>query len=65
MSVPWNQRQWRMRLEAAGWTLERGGKHAVKMTKPGRRPITLPYHGGQTYGKGLDAAIRRQMKGGR
>jgi predicted RNase H-like HicB family nuclease len=30
------------RLEAEGWTLERGGKHQVKMTKPGRRPIALP-----------------------
>lgn len=63
--MPSNQRQWRKRLEADGWTLARGGKHAVKMTKSERRPITLPYHGGQTYGKGLDAAIRRQMMGER
>ncbi len=60
-----NQRQWRKRLEAEGWTMARGGKHAVKMTKPGHRPIPLPYHGGKTYGKALDAAIRRQAASGR
>jgi len=43
----------------------RGGKHAVKMTKLGRRPIPLPYHGGRTYGKALDSAIRRQPASGR
>lgn len=42
----------------------RGGKHAVKMTKPGCRPIPLPYHGGRTYDKALDSAIRRQAAGG-
>ncbi|MGH4001169.1 MAG: hypothetical protein ACRDTJ_27350 [Pseudonocardiaceae bacterium] len=29
-------------LEQHGWTCERGGKHQIKMTKPGHRPITLP-----------------------
>lgn len=58
--MPSNQREWIKRLEAAGWRRERGGKHVVKMTKAGNRPITLPQHRGQTYGKGLDAAIRRQ-----
>jgi hypothetical protein len=24
--------------------MTRGGKHVVKMTKPGERPITLPRH---------------------
>lgn len=43
-----------------GWTRSRGGKHVVKMTKPGERPITLPHHHGQSYAKGLTAAIRRQ-----
>jgi predicted RNA binding protein YcfA (HicA-like mRNA interferase family) len=47
-------------LEANGWTCERGGKHVVKMTKPGKRPITLPRHSGREYGKGLSAAIRHQ-----
>lgn len=58
--VPRNQREWIKALEAKGWTRERGGKHQVKMVKPGRRPITLPRHKGRTYSKGLDAAIRRQ-----
>ncbi|MGH2908733.1 MAG: type II toxin-antitoxin system HicA family toxin [Solirubrobacteraceae bacterium] len=47
-------------LTADNWTRTRGGKHAVKMEKPGRRPITLPHHHGQPYGKGLSAAIVRQ-----
>lgn len=55
-----NQRQWIKELKGAGWTQERGGKHVVKMTKPGHRPITLPMHKGSEYSKGLDGAIRRQ-----
>lgn len=55
-----NQRQWIKELTKAGWTKERGGKHVVKMTKPGHRPITLPMHKGAEYSKGLDGAIRRQ-----
>jgi predicted RNA binding protein YcfA (HicA-like mRNA interferase family) len=48
-------------LEANGWTEARGGKHVVKMTKPGRRPITLPHDkGGGGYPPGLTAAILRQ-----
>lgn len=47
-------------LEANGWTRSRGGKHVVKMAKPGERPITLPHHHGQSYAKGLTTAIRRQ-----
>ncbi len=47
-------------MEADGWIAKRGGKHVIKMTKEGHRPVTLPYHGGQTYGKDLSAAIRRQ-----
>jgi len=39
--VPLNQRGWIKQLEAEGWTRERGGKHVVKMTKEGQRPITL------------------------
>jgi predicted RNA binding protein YcfA (HicA-like mRNA interferase family) len=58
--MPRNQREWIKALEDAGWTQERGGKHVVKMTKPGERPITLPHHRRQTYSKGLDAAIRKQ-----
>lgn len=37
-----------------------GGKHVVKMTKPGERPITLPMHKGRDYSKALDSAIRRE-----
>ncbi|TML66354.1 MAG: type II toxin-antitoxin system HicA family toxin [Actinobacteria bacterium] len=47
-------------LKEDGWTQAKDGKHNVKMTKPGRRPITLPHHGGKDYGKGLWAAILRE-----
>lgn len=47
-------------LEADGWTKTIGGKHVVKMEKPGTRPITLPYHHGGDYSKSLSQAIRRQ-----
>ena len=47
-------------LEAHGWTKERGGKHVVKMTKPGaERPITLPCNP-PTYPPGLRDGILRQ-----
>ena len=55
-----DQKTARALLEEHGWILTRGGKHGVKMEKAGRRPITLPRHGGRTYGKGLSAAIRKQ-----
>ena len=58
--MPLDQRRWIKLLEKHGWTLTRGGKHAVKLTKPGHRPIPLPHHSGGTYDKSLDAAIRRQ-----
>ena len=47
-------------LEENGWKRTRGGKHQVKMTKPGSRPITLPVHKGRDYSRGLTAAILRQ-----
>jgi predicted RNA binding protein YcfA (HicA-like mRNA interferase family) len=47
-------------LSLNGWTQVRGGKHAVKMVKPGARPVTLPRHNGSTYGKGLASAILKQ-----
>jgi predicted RNA binding protein YcfA (HicA-like mRNA interferase family) len=47
-------------LEESGWTRTKGGKHQVKMTKEGRRPITLPAHRGRDYSRGLTAAILRQ-----
>jgi predicted RNA binding protein YcfA (HicA-like mRNA interferase family) len=55
-----NQKQWIKALQEHGWTLERGGKHQTKMTKPGSRPITLPEHKRRAYSKGLEAEIRRQ-----
>lgn len=58
--MPETQKQWIKRLQAAGWTLERGGKHQVKMTKPGMRPITLPENKRQAYSKGFESALRRQ-----
>jgi predicted RNA binding protein YcfA (HicA-like mRNA interferase family) len=58
--MPLDQKQWIKVLEEHGWTRSAGGKHQVKMVKPGQRPITLPMKRGTTYGKGLDAAIRRQ-----
>src|SRR5262249_4039219 len=47
-------------LQDNGWTKVRGGKHVVKMVQPGRRPITLPRSNGQSYSKGLSAAIVKQ-----
>jgi predicted RNA binding protein YcfA (HicA-like mRNA interferase family) len=47
-------------LERGGWTRAKGGKHVVRMTKEGQRPITLPHHKGRDYGPGLTAAILRQ-----
>jgi predicted RNA binding protein YcfA (HicA-like mRNA interferase family) len=49
-------------LTRHGWTRKVGGKHNVKMTKPGSRPITLPRHRGGTYSRGLTASILRQAK---
>ena len=36
-----------------------GGKHVVKMTKPGMRPITLPMHKGRDYSVGLTESIKK------
>lgn len=54
-------------LAKHGWTHERGGKHQIKMTKPGHRPITLPINKRQDYPVGLSQAILRQsgLKNGR
>ena len=47
-------------LAANGWTQESGGKHQVKMTKSGHRPITLPDHKRRDYPSGLREAILKQ-----
>ena len=62
-----DQRSIKRLLEANGWIETAGGKHVVKMTKPGHRPITLPHDkGGGGYPIGLPMAIMRQagLKGG-
>jgi len=62
-----DQRSMKRLLEANGWTETLGGKHVVKMTKPGHRPITLPHDkGGGGYPVGLTIAIMRQagLRGG-
>ena len=55
-----NQASAKKLLIAHDWTETLGGKHNVKMEKPGHRPITLPRHKGADYGSGLRAAILRQ-----
>lgn len=60
VAEPNDQKSWIKGLRQEGWTLERGGKHQVKMTKASCRPITLPMHKGEQYPKGLNAAIRKQ-----
>ena len=58
--MPATQKEWIKRLQAEGWTVERGGKHQTKMTKSGQRPITLPENKRRAYSKGFEAALRRQ-----
>lgn len=55
-----NQRSAIKLLSKDGWKQARGGKHVVKMTKPGHRPITLPKHKNQDYSVGLERAILKQ-----
>lgn len=55
-----DQKQATKLLRENGWSQTKGGKHVVKMTKAGHRPITLPHHKGRDYGPGLTAAILRQ-----
>ncbi len=55
-----NQRTAIRLLRDHGWVQTAGGKHGVKMTKPGQRPITLPKHRGRDYSHGLTRAILRQ-----
>jgi predicted RNA binding protein YcfA (HicA-like mRNA interferase family) len=57
-----SQKTARKLLEENGWTCTQGGKHNIKMEREGERPITLPKHKGQTYGKGLSEAIRKQAR---
>ncbi len=47
-----------------GWMADVGGKHQVKMTKKGCRPITLPQNKGRDYPPGLRSAILREARAG-
>lgn len=47
-------------LEAHGWRQTTGGKHAVKMQKPGHRPTTLPSNQRRDYPKGLGTAVLKE-----
>jgi predicted RNA binding protein YcfA (HicA-like mRNA interferase family) len=58
--MPATQKEWIKRLEREGWIRERGGSHQVKMTKTGKRPITLPENKRRAYSKGFEAELRRQ-----
>jgi predicted RNA binding protein YcfA (HicA-like mRNA interferase family) len=55
-----NQRSMKKLLEANGWVATVGGKHVVKMEKPGRRPITLPANKRRDHPPGLRAAILKE-----
>ena len=55
-----NQKSAQKLLEKNGWVKTLGGKHNIKMEKPGCRPITLPMHSGEDYSKKLSAGILRQ-----
>jgi predicted RNA binding protein YcfA (HicA-like mRNA interferase family) len=58
--MPLNQKRMQKRLEDNGWKRTAGGKHGVKMEKPGHRPITLPTHQGADYSKGLESSILKE-----
>lgn len=60
MAKTYNQKSMRRLLQENGWTQTLGGKHVVKMTKTGMRPITLPMHKGRDYGPRLTQSILRQ-----
>ncbi len=54
------QREAQALLETNGWKCTAGGKHGVKMERPGQRPVTLPTHNGGTYSISLTQAILKQ-----
>ena len=60
--MPLTQSQWIQLLRRDGWRQEAGGKHQVKMTKQGRRPITLPDNHRRAYSKGFEAQLRREVR---
>lgn len=58
--MPKTQTQWITLLRRDGWRQHAGGKHQVKMTKQGWRPITLPDNHRRAYSKGFEAQLRRE-----
>lgn len=57
---PLSQKSAKKLLEEHGWTEAKGGKHVIKMNKPGHRPVTLPMHHGHDYGRSLTARILKE-----
>lgn len=47
-------------LKEHGWEQSVGGKHQVKMTREGHRPVTIPEFNGETLPVGLSQAILKQ-----
>ena len=47
-------------LKERGWEQSVGGKHQVKMTREGHRPVTIPEFKGETLPVGLSQAILKQ-----
>jgi len=60
--VPKTQVQWIKLMRSNGWRQEAGGKHQVKMTMSGRRPVTLPDNHRRAYSKGFEAQLRRETR---
>ena len=60
--MPKTQSQWIKVLREDGWRQEAGGRHQVKMTKQGMRPITLPDNHRRAYAKGFEAQLRREAR---
>lgn len=56
----YTQKQMKKRMETEGWVNTGGGKHVIKMSKPGHRPVTIPFCGGETLDIGLSQAILKQ-----
>ena len=48
------------KLKENEWTQSVGGKHQVKMTREGHRPVTIPEFKGETLPVGLSQAILKQ-----
>ena len=60
--MPQPQAYWIKLLRHHGWRQQAGGRHQVKMTMQGRRPVTLPHNHGRAYSKGFEAQLRRETR---